>query len=85
MEGHPDANVVQMDTVCGVQSGKVLLTIHFVNTSLMLAFLRNANTSRSVTDIWDLLYQALGHTDFEKLCPVILTDNGSKFSNPKAI
>ena len=85
MEQHPDANVVQMDTVSGVQGGKVLLTIHFVNTSLMLAFLREANTSRSVTDIWDLIYRALGHTDFEKLCPVILTDNGSEFSNPKTI
>ena len=25
------------------------------------------------------------HDDFEKLCPVILTDNGSEFSNPKAV
>ena len=48
MEEHPDAHVVQMDSVMGNQGGKVLLTIHFVDTSLMLAFLRDANTSRSV-------------------------------------
>jgi IS30 family transposase len=53
-----------------------LLTIHFVDTSLMLAFIRDANTSRSVTDIWDMIYRALGRKNFEKLCPVILTDNG---------
>lgn len=85
MEDHPDANVVQMDTVCGVQGGKVLLTIHFVNTSLMLAFIREANTSLSVTDIWDKIFKTVGRGNFERLFPVILTDNGSGFSNPKAI
>ena len=85
LDGHPDTNVVQMDTVIGTQGGKVLLTIHFVNTSLMLAFIRDANTARSVTDIWDIIYHAVGRETFEKLFPVILTDNGSEFSNPMAI
>ena len=85
MEANPDANVVQMDSVLGTQGGKVLLTIHFVNTSFMLAFLREANTARSVMKIWDTLFQALGRETFEKLVPVILTDNGSEFSNPKGI
>lgn len=85
MSAHPDAHVVQMDTVMGNQGGKVLLTIHFVDTSLMLAFIREANTSRSVTDIWDMIFRAVGREVFEKLFPVILTDNGSEFSNPKAI
>ena len=51
----------------------------------MLAFLRDANTSKSVTDIFHLLHQTLGDDLFKKLFPVILTDNGSEFSNPKAI
>ena len=85
MANHPEYPVVQMDSVCGNKGGKVLLTIHFVDTSLMLAFIRDANTSISVTDIWDMIYRALGRKNFEKLCPVILTDNGSEFSNPKAI
>lgn len=85
MEGHPDASVVQMDTVIGAQGGKVLLTIHFVDTHLMLAFLRDANTAKSVTDVWDALYHAVGRETFERLFPVILTDNGSEFSNPKAV
>lgn len=85
MNEHPDAHIVQMDSVCGTQGGKVLLTIHFVNTSLMIAFIRESNTSRSVTEIWDAIYRALGRQTFEKLFPVILTDNGSEFSNPRAI
>ena len=85
MEQHPDTAVVQMDSVIGSKGGKVLLTIYFVNVSLMLGFLREANTSKSVIDIYDELYQRLGGQDFRKLFPVILTDNGSEFSNPKAI
>ena len=49
----------------------------------MLGFLREANTSKSVIDIYDELDHRLGGQDFRKLFPVILTDNGSEFSNPK--
>ena len=45
MEKNPDTAVVQMDSVIGTAGGKCLLTIHFVESSLMLAFLRDANTS----------------------------------------
>ena len=82
---NPDANVVQTDSVIGRIGGKCLLTIHFVNTSLMLAFLRDANTSASVIRIFNLLDDVLGIKGFDELFPVILTDNGSEFSNPKAI
>lgn len=85
MEKYPDTPVVQMDTVIGSKGGKVLLTVHFVDTSLMLAFLRDANTSQSVIDIFSNLRMILGKEIFIKLFPVILTDNGSEFSNPKAI
>jgi transposase, IS30 family len=85
MERYPDIPVVQMDSVIGGRGGKVLLTIHFVETSLMLAFIRDANTSQSVIDIFELLYKTLGKENFQKLFPVILTDNGSEFSNPKEI
>lgn len=64
---------------------KCLLTIHFVDTSFMLAFLRDANTSKSVTDIYETLHETFEKELFKKLFPVILTDNGSEFSNPKAI
>jgi len=85
MEANPDIAIVQMDSVIGTKGGKCLLTVHFVETSLMLAFLRESNTSQSVIDIFNGLDKNLGSELFKKLFPVILTDNGSEFSNPKAI
>ena len=85
MEKNPDTAVVQMDSVIGSTGGKCLLTIHFVESSLMLAFLRDANTSQSVIDIYDKLDRRLGAKRFDSLFPVIVTDNGSEFSNPKKI
>lgn len=55
LSSHPDAHTVQMDSVIGSQGGKVLLTIYFVECSLMVDFLRNANTARSVTDVFEYL------------------------------
>ena len=85
MEKYPDTAVGQMDSVIGRKGEKVLLPIYFMNVSLMLGFLREANTSKSVIDIYDELYRRLGGQDFRKLFPVILTDNVSEFSNPKCI
>ena len=85
IETNPDTAIVQMDSVIGTKGGKCLLTIHFVETSLMLAFLRDANTSQSVIDVFNDVDKVLGRELFRKLFPVILTDNGSEFSNPKAI
>jgi len=85
LEKNPDTATLQMDSVIGTKGGKCLLTIHFVDTSMMLAFLRDANTSQSVIDVFNGLDQKLGRSLFQKLFPVVLTDNGSEFSNPKAI
>ena len=85
LENNPETTIVQMDSVIGRVGGKCLLTIHFVETSLMLAFLRDANTSASVIQIINRLDEVLGSAMFRQLFPVILTDNGSEFSNPKEI
>lgn len=84
-EKNPDFAEIQMDSVIRIKGGKCLLTIHFVESSLMLAFLRDANTSQSVIDIFNGLDEVLGEALFNDLFPYILTDNGSEFSNPKAI
>ena len=85
MENMEPSAVVQMDTVEGRKGGKVLLTLSFVNSSFILAYLREANTSKSVTDIFQMLWEILGKQYFMELFPVILTDNGSEFSNPTTI
>lgn len=84
-ELHPDMPVVQMDSVIGSVGGKVLLTFCFENSYLLLAFLRDSNTSQSVIDVFDYLTDLLGLQLFRKLFPVILTDNGSEFSNPSRL
>ena len=82
---NPDVAVVEMDSVEGRKGGKVFLTIFFRNCTFMLAFIRNHNTARSVTDIFNELYELLGHDKFTKLFPVILTDRGSEFTDPLSI
>ena len=82
---HPDASVRQLDSVEGIKGGAVLLTIHFVEQQLQLAFLRQHNDSQSVIDIFNRLYLELRTDIFIELFPVLLADNGSEFSNPSAI
>ena len=85
MEKNKEIPLVQMDSVIGRKGGKVLLTIHFVETSLMLAYIRDVNTAKTVTDVFKELRKKLGDSLYKSLFPVILTDNGSEFSNPKGI
>jgi len=83
---HSELPVVEMDTVLGGRAtGKVLLTLFFKSCDFMLAFIRDRNTSQSVIDRFDILYELLGVERFKALFPVILTDNGSEFSNPNAL
>lgn len=82
---HPDAAVRQIDSVEGTKGGAVLLTIHFVEQGLQLAFLRQRNDSQSVIDIFNRLYLELLPARFLTLFPVLLADNGSEFSNPSAV
>ncbi len=52
---NPDTSIVEMDTVEGKKGGKVLLTILFRNSKLMLAFLLNDKTSNSVLKVFNWL------------------------------
>lgn len=85
MEENPGLPIVEMDSVEGKKGGKVLLTLHFTIPQFMLAFIREANTSQSVIDIFNQLFQTLGPDIFNGLFHVLLGDNGSEFSNPAAI
>ena len=83
LEQSPDVPVVEMDTFKGRrEKGKVLLTLFFRNSSLMLAFLLDSCSQECVRRMWNLLYLQLGHEAFTALFPVILTDNGSEFKAP---
>lgn len=82
---NPDTPVVEMDSVLGTKGGKALLTLHFIKSGFMLAFLRDSNDAQSVLDIFERLYLELRPDRFMDLFPVLLTDNGSEFSHPSAI
>ena len=64
---------------------KVFLPYTLWKAASCWLFLRDANTSVSVIEIINLLDEVLGAKTFNSLFPVILTDNGSEFSNPKEI
>lgn len=85
MADNPGLPIVEMDSVEGIKGGKVLLTLHFTIPQLMFAFIRDANTSQSVINIFDHLYLMLQPESFCELFQVLLGDNGSEFSNPSAI
>jgi len=85
MAAHPSLPVTELDSVEGRKGGQVLLTIHFVKAELMLAFIREHNDSQSVIDIFERLYLQLLPDNFLKIFKVCLADNGSEFSNPKAL
>ena len=84
---NPDVVIVEMDTVEGRKGvdEKCLLTIHFTNCKLMLAFIRDRNSAASVVEIFAHLRSLLGNDTYARLFPVLLTDNGGEFSDPLPI
>ncbi len=90
---NPGLPVTEMDTVEGVKGGKVLLTLHFMPYDFMLAFLLDRKCSAAVADVFADIRRRLaaaygeeeGRGFFKRLFPVILTDNGSEFSDPAQI
>lgn len=51
----------------------------------MLAFIIDSCSQVAVKEAVDKLYAILGHETFSQSFPVILTDNGSEFTNPLAL
>ena len=80
MLDNPECPVVQMDTVKGKkEKGPVILTMLMLKYDVMLLFLLPENTASAVIDVFDFLTSILDVDVFQKLFPVILTDNGSEF------
>ena len=82
---NPDASIAEMDTVEGIKSRKVFLTLLFRNFRLMLIFLLNSKTQNEVENVFNFLEKKLTLPVFQKLFSVILTDNGSEFGNPSKL
>lgn len=88
MEYNPNCSIVEMDTVIGTQGGKggnCFLTLLFRQYNFMLIYLLPFKKSRFVTEIFNYLKSLLGIDEFKRLFEVILTDNGTEFSDPDSI
>lgn len=88
LEYHPNCSIVEMDTVIGTSGGKggnCFLTLLFRQYNLMLIFLLPYKKSKYVTRVFNYLKELLGIDEFKRLFEVILTDNGTEFSDPESI
>ena len=77
---NPNLNIVEMDTVEGLQSdSKCILTLFWRKSNFMLMFLLESQTTNEVTKVFEYLQQTLVEDDYKRLFQVILTDNGHEF------
>ena len=77
-----DVSVVQLDTVIGEIGGKVIMTIHFVNTDFMVGLLMDNKTAAEAASKIAELKKKLKASNFVfgEIAPILLTDNGGEFS-----
>lgn len=85
IEEHKDYEIVQMDTVEGIKGGKVLLTLLFVNYNFMLIYILDNQTKEQVTNKINEIKLILREEKFEKIIPIMLTDNGKEFYDVEGI
>lgn len=88
MELHPQASIVEMDTVIGTiggKGGKCMLTLLFRAFNFMLIYLLPYKKVQYVNEVFFELKEKLGDEEFSRLFEVILTDNGTEFSDPESI
>ena len=88
LEFHPNCSIVEMDTVIGTQGvkgGKCLLNLLFRQYNFMLIYLLPYKQSKYVTEVFNNFKKLLGIDEFKRLFEVILTDNGTEFSDPDSI
>ena len=77
---HPDANIVEMDTVVGLQDEpECFLTLLWRKTKFMLILKMESQTTDEVTRMFEYLQYIIPEDDYKRLFQVILTDNGHEF------
>lgn len=86
IKSNPEASIVEMDTVISAgDCNKALLTLHFVKYHFQLAYLLEAKDVINITSTINSICDEIGIDNFKLLFEVILTDNGTEFSDPEAI
>ena len=82
VEDNSDIPLVQLDTVIGRIGGKVIMTIHFVNSDFMIGLLLENKTAAEAANKIQTLKSELKTLGFNfgDIAPLLLTDNGGEFS-----
>ena len=82
VEDNRDIPLVQLDTVIGKIGGKVIMTIHFVNSDFMIGLLLENKTAAEAASKIQGLKAELNTSGFRfgDIAPLLLTDNGGEFS-----
>lgn len=85
MSKHPNASVVEMDTVYNdVTNGPFIQTFEIVEYDLMIAFLHEEKTAASMLHGLSMLKERLGDS-FSSIVEVLLTDRGSEFADAEGM
>jgi IS30 family transposase len=78
---HPEASVVEMDTVYNdISNGPFMQTFQFVKQHFMKGVFHDTKTADDMYEGVKLIYDQLGEKNFKKHVQVILTDRGSEFT-----
>ncbi len=85
MKEHPDSIVCQIDTVEGKKGENALLLCCFVTLKFQFGILENTTIPAVLHKLSNTFIRSSIMISFHLLFDVILTDNGTEFSNPTAI
>lgn len=86
IDEHPEANVVQMDTVYNDGSnGPFIQTFKFIKYGFMFALYHDSKTAEDMVNGMDILNEILGNELFNFEAEVTLTDRGSEFVNAERL
>ena len=72
---------VELDTVEGVKGKECLLTMAFIPENFLLTFKMKKQNSEEVSRVFTEIKSIIGYENFYKYFNIILTDNGSEFTN----
>lgn len=80
LSNNPDLNIVEMDTVEGLQAeGDCFLTLLWRKSKFMLIFKLDSQTTEEVTRVFEILQTLIPLDIYKNLFQIILTDNGHEF------
>ena len=81
LKSHPDANVVQFDSVIGKREDNIaILTITFPKERFQFGLIIKKGDSDSVYGRLHGLFNSMDSKKFKEIFPILLADNGSEFS-----